>query len=389
MSVLHIPLRYNVRSLRRRWLTTLLTVSGVALVVATFVALMALAAGLSNAIAGGTEPANVVLLYRGGISEALSRVTVNQFQTLRFLPQLAQNSRGEPLASLEALININCERPGGGTTLVLFRGLRPIGFQVHRRVRLRAGRWFTPGSDECVVGAGLAQRATGMSIGKQLRVGRREFRIVGLLEASGTAFESELWGDLDDVVGAAQRDWFNSVTVTLKAPSEFAAFEAAVKSDPRIELGARTEADYYEEQAAGAEGFRVVGLLVAFFMAVGAALAEMNTMFSAIASRTREIGTLRALGFRRRDVLTSFLAEAVLLAVPGGALGCFAGSWIDGQTMSVLSMSTISEVVFRFRVTPDILAMAFAFSLVLGLVGGMLPALQAARLPVLDALRRL
>ncbi len=386
--MLHIPLRYNARSLIRRWLTTLLTVSGVALVVATFVALMALASGLASAIAGGTEPANVVLLYRGGISEALSRVTVNQFQTLRFLPQIARNARGEPLASLEALININCERPWGGTTLVLFRGLRPIGFQVHRRVKLTAGRWFTPSSDECVVGGGLAQRATGMSLGERIVVGRRAFRIVGVLGAEGTAFESELWADLDDVVGAAQRDWYNSVSVTLREPSEFAAFESAIKNDPRIELGARTEAAYYEEQAESAEGFRVIGLIVAFFMAVGAALAEMNTMFSAIASRTREIGTLRALGFRRRDVLASFLAEAVLLAVPGGVLGCLAGTWIDGRSMSVLSMATLSEVVFRFRVTPEILALAFASSLVLGLVGGMLPALQAARLPVLDALRR-
>ncbi|MBI3893867.1 MAG: ABC transporter permease [Candidatus Wallbacteria bacterium] len=383
-----IPLRYNLRSLRVRWLTTTLTVGGVALVVATFVALMALASGFSHAIGGAANPRNVVLLYRGGLSEAMSRVSLDSFQALRFLPQIATNERGDPLASLESLVQINCERKSGGETMVILRGMRAIGFQVHDTVRLAEGEWFRPGSSTCVVGKGIAERNVGCHVGDVLNVGRMQLRIVGVLSAGGGALESEIWGDLDDVVNAAHRDWYNSVTVRLRAPGLFEDFARVAGTDPRIDLGAKTEAHYLAEQAEGAEGFRIIGLIVAVFMAIGASLAEMNTMYSAVGTRTREIGTLRALGFRGPEILKSFLAESVMLAIPGGILGCLAGGSIDGFTMSLFSMATVSEVSFHFQVTPLILTAAFVFSVAIGLLGGMLPALQAARLPVLEALRK-
>lgn len=383
-----IPLRYNLRSLRVRWLTTSLTVGGVALVVATFVALMALASGFREAVGGGADPLNVVLMYSGGMSEAMSRVTVNQFQALRFLPQFERNARNDPLVSLEAMIQINMERKSGGETMILLRGVRPVAFEVHRRVSMLEGRPFAVQSGECVIGKSIAERHVGMSIGSSIRVGQRDFRIVGLMGAGGSAHEAEIWADLDDVIAAANRNWYNSISARLKSRADFAALAATIREDPRIDLAAKTEEQYYAEQAEGAEAFRIIGLIVAVFMGIGAALAEMNTMYAAVGTRTREIGTLRALGFGRRDILMSFLAEAVLLAIPGGLAGCLAGAGMDGYTLSVINMATVSEVSFRFQVTSPILAMAFLFSVVLGLVGGMLPALQAARLPVLEALRK-
>lgn len=383
-----IPLKYNLRSLRVRWLTTGLTIGGVALVVGTFVALMALASGLSHAIGGVADPRNMVLLYRGGISEAMSRVSLGAFQALRFLPQIERGDREEPLASLESLVQINLERKSGGETMVILRGMRPIGLRVHHQARLAQGDWFTPGTGSCVVGRGIAERNVGCELGGTVRVGHTSFRITGVMEAGGGSTESEIWADLDAVVGAAHRDWYNSVSVRLRDAALADDFAAAVRSDPRIDLGVKTEAQYIEDQAEGAEGFRVIGLIVAAFMALGAALAEMNTMYSAVGSRTREIGTLRALGFRGPEILKSFLAEAVMLAIPGGLLGCAVGATMDGFTMSVLSLATVSEVTFRFQVTPAILAAAFVFSAGIGLVGGMLPALGAARLPVLEALRK-
>ncbi len=383
-----IPLRYNWRSLQVRWVTTLLTLGGVALVVATFVALMALAAGLSHAIGSQADPRNAVLLYRGSISEAMSRVTVDQYQNLRFLPQIATDEKGDSLASLESFVQVNLPRRRGGEAMVVMRGMRPVGLKVHDQVRLQQGTWFLPQSSDCVVGTGLAERHPGVAVGKSIRLGRRDLRIVGIFEAGGSALESEIWADLDDVVSGAGRDWYNSVSVRLSSREEFPAFKAAVTGDPRIDLGVKTELDYYKDQAGSAEGFRILGLIVCFFMAIGAGLAEMNTMYAAIGSRTREIGTLRALGFGRGAILISFLAESVFLALPGGLLGCLIGSSFDGFTTSVLSFATVSEVSFQFLVTPEILLSAFAFSLGLGLLGGMAPAVAAARTPVLKALRK-
>jgi len=227
-----------------------------------------------------------------------------------------------------------------------------------------------------------------MEVGKTFEVGRSVFRIVGELEASGTGPEAEIWAILEDVVSAAHRDWYNSVLVRLRDPALFPEFAAAVSRDPRVDMSVRSEAGYMAEQAGDAEGFRQVGLVVCFFMAIGACLAEMNTMYAAVASRTREIGTLRALGFSRRAILSCFLLESVLLAIPGGLIGCVAGSMMHGCSMSVMSFAAASEIAFELAVTPAILAGAFAFSLCLGLIGGFVPALQASRIPVLDALRK-
>ena len=387
MSANVLPVRYNLRSLAVRWVTTGLTIASIALVVATFVAVMALAHGLSHAMADGADPANAILLYKGGISEAMSRVTMDQFQVLRVLPQIAPGPRGVPLASVESTVQINAMLKRGTITMMVLRGMRPEGRAVRPRVRLEAGRWPTS-SNECVVGRRVAQRFVSKAMGDTFEVGPVTFTIVGMMEAQGTAPEAEIWGNLEDVVSAAHRDWYNSVVVRLRDPAELPALTTAVQRDPRIDLSVRSEASYRSEQAGDAEGFRQVGLVVCFFMAIGACLAEMNTMYAAIASRTREIGTLRALGFARRSILLCFLGESVLLAIPGGLLGCAAGSAMHGCSMSVLSFASASEISFELAVTPQILAGAFAFSVALGLVGGFVPSLHAARLPVLDALRK-
>lgn len=382
-----LPLRYNLRSLSVRWVTTALTVGSVALVVATFVAVMALANGLAHAVGDGADPANAILLYKGGISEAMSRVTMDQFKMLRLLPQIRAGERGAPLASLESIVQVNLPLKRGGVTLVVLRGMHAEGRGVRPRARLTSGRW-PASSNECVVGRRVAERFVAMTRGDSWILGRTRFTVTGVLEAQGTGAEAEVWANLEDVVGAAHRDWYNSVTVRLRDPGELPAFAAAVRRDPRVDLSVRSEASYLAEQAGDAEGFRQVGLVVCVFMAIGACLAEMNTMYAAIGSRTREIGTLRALGFARSAILVSFLVESVLLAIPGGVIGCLAGTLMNGWSMSVLSFASVSEIAFELAVTPAILAAAFALSIALGLVGGLLPSLQAARLPVLDALRK-
>jgi ABC-type antimicrobial peptide transport system permease subunit len=382
-----LPLRYNLRSLRARWVTTALTMGSVALVVATFVAVMALANGLTHAIGDGADPANAILLYKGGISEAMSRVTMDQFKLLRLLPQIRPGERGVPLASLESIVQINRTLKKGGQTMVVLRGMRDEGRGVRPLVRLTAGRWPNA-SGECVVGRRVAQRFVGMATGESFEVGHWRFAIVGVLAAGGTGSEAEIWARLDDVVAAAHRDWYNSVTVRLRDPPLLAAFGAEVKRDPRIDLSVRSEASYLAEQAGDAEGFRQVGLVVCFFMAIGACFAEMNTMYAAIGSRTREIGTLRALGFARTAILVCFLGESMLLAIPGGIAGCLAGTAMNGCSMTVLSFASVSEVSFELAVTPGILAGAFAFSLALGILGGLVPAIHASRIPILDALRK-
>lgn len=272
--------------------------------------------------------------------------------------------------------------------MVVFRGLRAVGRDVHRTARLSRGTWFGSADGTCVVGRRVVDRFQNMDLGGSFVLGQRTFKIVGVMEAGGAGPESEIWADLDDVVGAARRDWYNSVSVRLRNPGELASFVLAVTADPRVDLGVRSEPAYYAEQAGDAEGFRLVGLIVCFFMAIGACLAEMNTMYAAISSRTREIGTLRALGFGRSAILWCFVFESVLLAIPGGILGCLAGLTLNGWSMSVLSFATVSEVSFELKVSAPILGGAFVFSLLLGLLGGILPALQASRLPVLDALRK-
>lgn len=376
-----VPLRYNVRSLRVRWVTASLTMAGIALVVATFVGAMALAAGLSRTLGDGADPHNAVVLFKGGISEAMSRVTMEQYRLLRDLPQISD-------ASLESLVQINLARHSGVETLVVMRGMSPAGWAVRRRARVTQGRKFTPQSGSCVIGKKVAAGFRDMKVGGQLSLGVRSLTIVGILEADGSSAESEIWADLDDVISVAHRDWYNSVIVRVKKPEDIPALAAAVARDARLDLGVKSEAAYLSDQASDVEGFRVVGLIVCFFMAVGAILAAMNTMYAAIGSRTREIGTLRALGFSKRAILASFVGEAVLLALPGGLAGCFAGRLFDGYSMSVVTFASASEVSFDLTVTPAILACAFTLSVSVGLVGGFLPALQASRLSILDALRK-
>ncbi len=384
-----VPLRYNVRNLLVRRVSTGMTIFGIALVVFTFVSMMALARGLEGTLTESGSPENAVVLRRGALAEAASSITVEQFGILRCFPELATDGSGGTLASPELAVQLLLERKGGMKANVLIRGVRPVAFRVHDKVRLASGRMPAPRAGQLLVGRAAAAQFKGLAPGDRLRFGRREWPVVGTFAADGSAFESELWADADDLLADLRRDYFNSVSLRLREPSRLGSFARRLEGDPRLTVDVRSEVDYYNEQAERTQWMKILGLLVAGMMAVGAVFAAMNTMYAAIGMRTKEIGTLRALGFSRRSILASFLAESVLIAIPGGLLGCLLALPFDGLRSSTVNFSSFTELLFEFRITPAICLEGMLFAVVMGAIGGFLPARRAATLPILSALREL
>jgi putative ABC transport system permease protein len=380
-----IPLKYNVRNLLVRKVTTSMTVLGISLVVATFVALMAMAQGLDRALVATGVPGNAVALRKGAIADAASSLTVEQYRALRDLPQVATAASGEALASPELCFQVLREKADGGKANVILRGVRPVAFLVHDQVRASAP--LAPRAGQLLVGKGILQRYKGFGVGARLRLFHREYTVAGVMEAGGGGAESEVWCDLDDLQSDARRSYFSAVFAKLRGPDLQAAFARTVAEDPRIGLEARSEPEYYEEQSRSAGTLRALGLLVAVVMAVGAVFAAMNTMYAAISARTKEIATLRALGFSRWAVVTSFVAESMILALPGGVLGCLIALPVHGMATGTMNMRSFSDVTFVTRITPEIALGAVVASLAIGFLGGLMPAHAGASLPIVRALR--
>jgi putative ABC transport system permease protein len=385
-----IPLKYNFLSLLNRRVSTLMTVLSVALVVFIFVSVMAMANGLETALTSSGDPLNVLVMRRGSGSELSSAVPRDALQTLKFLPGVATDGGGEPAASAEIYAIVNLPKGGGEGDVanVAVRGVSPSGAALRPGLRVVEGRAFQPGLREVIVSRSLAGRFPSLRLGGPVRLGRADWQIVGLFEAGNTTFDSEIWADVNQVAGDFGYEAFSSVL--LRASDESARREiiSRVEADPAGELGAVPESDYYGEQTWAAAPIKMMGLFIAALMGVGACFAAMNTMYAAVAYRAREVATLRVLGFKRRGILLSFLAECLAVSLAGGVLGCLLALPVNRLTTGTTNWQTFSEVSFAFRTSPQVLLAGLFFAFLIGLFGGFFPARRAARQPPAIALKK-
>ncbi len=382
---------YNLRSIFARKVTAAMTALGIAMVVATFVITLALAQGFRATLVASGQPDNAIVLRQGALSENVSVVPRAAVPLIETLPQIARDQQGQPLASPELLVIISRPRASDGQPAnVPLRGVGPRSFDVRNTVRLVEGRRFRPGLAEVVVGRLATRRFQGLTLGHTIRFGNNDWTIVGVFAADDSAFESEVWGDVDLMLPAFQRPSYQSITVKLTSPSALESFQAALASDNRLELGAQSERDYYASQSVlMTTMIRVLGSFVTLILSIGAMFGAMNTMYAAVAYRIREIGTLRALGFSRLRIMSAFMAESVLLAVIGGIIGCLIALPAHGISTGTTNWQSFSEVAFRFRITPALLGGGLIFAAVMGALGGLLPAIRAARIPIAQALREI
>jgi len=385
-----VPLKYNLRNLRVRWRLTLATMLGIALVVAVFVMIMALARGLKATYVSTGDPRNLLVLRKGSTAESSSQITRNEVRLIKYLAGIARDpADGEPLASAEILLLINLDRiDRNGTANVLVRGIGPVGLRLRTNIQIVEGRMFQPGLRECVVSRKIASRFANCRVGEQFRSGRTDWRVVGIFEAAKTAYESEIWVDADEARNLFKRNFYGSILIRpVEDSAAVAAMIKRMEADKELSIRILPEVEYYQEQTKTAAPIQWLAGVLAIVMSTGAAFSAMNTMYAAVSARTREIGTLRVLGFRRRHIYLSFLLESMILALFGGAVGCLFSLPLNGMATGTMSWTTFSEVAFEFRITPELLAKGMAFALVMGVLGGLLPARLAARKPVLDALR--
>ena len=383
-----IPIRYNLRNLRMRWRLTLATALGVALVVAVFIMVMALARGLKATYVSTGDDRNLLVLRKGATAESSSQIERGEVAMIRYLDGIARDTGGRPLLSAEIVLIIYLQRrDGSGGANVLVRGMEPAGPALRPQSRLVEGRMFRPGLRECVVSRKIAARFAHCHVGETFRSGSQSWHVVGIFDASRTAYESEIWADAEEALSVFHRDFHGSVLLRAANPDAAAALAKRIEGDRRLQVRVLAETAYYKEQTQMAGPIQFLGGFLAVVMSIGAAFSAMNTMYAAVGSRTREIGTLRVQGFRRREIYLSFLLESVLLSLVGGVLGCLLSLPLNGVATGTIGWSTFAEVAFEFRITGELLARGMAFALVMGVLGGLLPARLAAQKPVLDALR--
>ena len=384
-----IPLRYNLRSLIVRWRATVATALGIALVVAVFVMVMSLARGLAATYISTGDPRNLLVLRKGSTAESSSQITRDEVRQVRYLAGIARNGAGEPLASPEIQVLVQMARRNqAGTAHVLLRGLGPVGIELRPHVQIRAGRMFQTGLNECIVSQRIAQRFAGCQIGDQFAGGKARWTVVGIFDAAKSAYESEIWVDADEARAAFNRSFYGSILLRPVADgAAVATLTNRMESNRDISVRVLPETEYYKEQTNTGAPIQFLGKFLAIVMSIGAVFSAMNTMYAAVGSRSREIGTLRVLGYKRRDIYASFLIESVLLSLLGGALGCILALPLNGVATGTLSWNSFTEVAFEFRITGELLGQGMLFALIMGVLGGLLPARLAARKPVLDALR--
>jgi putative ABC transport system permease protein len=385
-----IPLSYNLRNLVVRKTTTLMTALGIALTVAVLLAILALVNGLKATLTTSGDPLHVLVLRKGSTSEIVSNFARAAFQDLKFKAGIATGGDGQPLASLEMVTVISLtarDNPSGANVTV--RGLQPAGMEMRKNVKLVAGRWFNQGQREVVVGKSVAARFPDAQMGKTINFGRGPWNIVGVMECGRCAVDSEIWSDVNQLSADFQR--VEVLSAALVQATDAVAAKALINdidSDQRLNMDAMSEKEYFEEQTAQGAPLQSVGIFVSLIMAVGSAFAAMNTMYAAVARRSREIGTLRVLGFSRGSILLSFFLESVLLAGVGGLLGCLLVMPLNGITTQI-GNTNFAEMAFDFKVTPETMAVGVLFAVALGCVGGLFPARNASRKEILTALREI
>jgi putative ABC transport system permease protein len=383
-----IPLSYNLRNLIVRKTTTIMTALGITLTVAVLLAVLALVNGLKTAFRTTGNPLQILVMRKGSNAELSSGITRQVFQDVKAMAGIARQG-GEPMASLEMVTVINLpsvENPDGMN--LNLRGLLPLGRQMRDQIKLQDGRWFQTGQREIVVGKSIAKRYPGAALGKKLRFGKGEWEVVGVMDGGQSAVNSEIFGDLNQISSDFNRpDGLSSILLRATDANAVPALINSLNDDRRLGVNARTEQEYYEAQTNSGAVLQYLGLFIAIIMAVGSSFAAMNTMYAAVARRAREIGTLRVLGFSGGSILLSFVAESLLLSLLGGLLGCLLVLPLNNITTAIGSFVTFSEISFNFRVSPQIMLVGMVFALVMGTLGGLLPARMAARKEILAALR--
>ncbi|HYC46788.1 MAG TPA: ABC transporter permease [Burkholderiales bacterium] len=386
---MRLPIRYTMRNLWTRKLTTVLTAGGMALVVFVFAAVQMLDTGLRKTLVATGQPDNILVTRRAAGSEIASGVDRVQASIVEAQPEVANGLAGERLVSKELVVLTTLpKRETGQATNVTTRGVGEAAYTLRPQVSLVQGRRFARGSAEVIVGASLAQRFAGASIGSILRFGGREWRVVGIFDAGGSAFDSEIWGDADQLMQAFRRQAYSTVVARLTDASAFDAVKARLEADPRLTVEVKRERTFYADQSQALSNFiRYLGLTLSIIFSIGAMIGATITMYAAVANRTAEIGTLRALGFRRSAVLGAFLFEAVLIGAIGGVVGVALASFMQFVHISTLNWQSFAELAFTFTLTPGIALGSFMFAIVMGVVGGFLPAVRAARLKIVDSLR--
>jgi len=386
---MRIPLNYIARNLWARRLTTGLTAAGLALVVFVFTTVLMLDAGLKQTLVTTGEYDNVVIIRRAAETEVQSGIDHNQANIATSHSAIALDPQAHPMVSKETVVLIALnKRRSDKPSNVIIRGVSQTGLALRPQVHLSAGRMFRPGASEIIAGRSIAKQFTGAGIGETLRFGQREWTVVGTFDAAGSGFDSEIWGDANQLMQAFRRPVFSSVIVRLDASEHFDAFKKAIESDPRLTLEAKREQTFYADQSKALSTFiSILGLTLSTIFSIGAMIGATITMYASVANRVAEIGTLRALGFKRSSILAAFLTEALLLSLLGGIIGLFFASLMQLVSFSTANFQSFSELAFGFTLTPRIVMQSLAFSLVMGFVGGFLPALRAARLQIVDALR--
>ncbi|MHB8495228.1 MAG: ABC transporter permease [Casimicrobiaceae bacterium] len=384
-----IPLGYIARNLLARRLTTALTAGGMALVVYVFASVLMLAAGLRQTLVSTGQHDNVVVIRRGSQTEVQSGIDRSQAGIIESLPDIAVAADGTRLVSKEPVVLISLpKRSTGKPANVVIRGVTAAGLDLRPQVKLVEGRMFRPGTSEVIVGRSIATGFSGTDLDETLRFASRDWTIVGVFDAGHTGFDSEIWGDAEQMLQAFRRPVFSSVIFKLADPDRFDAVKATLENDPRLTLEVKREKQFYAEQSEALSKFiSTLGTGISIIFSIGAVIGAAITMYASVASRTSEIGTLRALGFSRGAILVAFLIEALLLGLIGGVAGLLGASAMQALTISTTNFQTFAEIAFSFTLTPGIVAASLTFALAMGFIGGFLPAVRAARMKIVDALR--
>jgi len=384
-----VPLAYVLRNLWTRRLTTALTAGGMALVVFVFATVLMLDAGLKQTLVTTGELDNIVAIRKGSETEIQSGITREQANIIETHPAVAASPDGRRMVSKEAVVLISLRKTGAyKPSNVIIRGASPLGLDLRPQIRMVQGRRLRPGSSEIIVGSSIARGFEGVALGNTLRFAQRDWTVVGVFDGGGSGFDSEIWGDADQLLQAFRRTAYSSMVARLADPGQFEDFRADINADPRLTNEIKREQTFYSDQSRALSTFiTILGMTLTVIFSVGAMIGAMITMYASVSSRVGEIGTLRALGFRRSSVLQAFIAESLLLGLAGGIAGLACAAFMQFASFSTTNFQTFADLSFRFTLTPGIVVQTLAFAMAMGLVGGFLPALRAARLNIIDALR--
>jgi putative ABC transport system permease protein len=386
----NIPMTYIWRNLAKRKLTTFFTASGMALVVFVFTAVLMLAEGLRQTLVATGSADNVMLIRKSAQTEVQSGIDRSVAGIIESLPNIARGIDGQLLITKEPVAIINLPKRGSQKpSNVTIRGATPVGLVLRPQVTIIEGRPFKPGSSEIIAGSSVAKGFQGAGIGETLRFAQRDWTVVGIFDAGKTGFDSEIWGDAEQLMQGFRRTAFSSILFKLSDSNDFDAVKKTIESDQRLNLEAKRETQFYEDQSEGLAKFiKYLGVTISIIFSIGAIIGAMVTMYANVANRVGEIGTLRALGFQRRNILFAFLFEALLLSLVGGLMGLLAAASMQNISISTTNFQTFTELAFSFKLNTSIIVSALLFTLVMGFIGGFLPALRAARLKIVDALRQ-